>query len=103
MAKFTLNDMEKFAERAWGELGLNAVRKWVGSSAEFMLDEISMHVIGMPLFHLSSDWPSHNSDASAGEGVPLHFISVSSRNCRAPRGDLSVARLALHRLGPMRG
>jgi len=28
MAKFTLADMERFAEHAWGELGSNTVRMW---------------------------------------------------------------------------
>jgi hypothetical protein len=28
MAKFTFDDMKRFAEHAWGELGISTVRRW---------------------------------------------------------------------------
>jgi hypothetical protein len=35
LAKFTIKDMEKFVEHAWGELGIEVVRKWSEFNARY--------------------------------------------------------------------
>src|SRR5262245_2196928 len=70
MAKFTLDDMERFAEHAWGELGINIVRRWAEFNNRYFAGKLqTIPIIVTPTLPFGKRLADCWSDIQPGRGL----------------------------------